>query len=252
MKKLLILTILLTSLGLSLGAQAFMDGEKLTFKVKYGIVSAAEATLEARTSVYQGTPVWYLSTNAKTYTFFDKLFKVRDRVESWWDKESLLPHKFAKNLHEGNYRQHRVHIYDHAGGKTTYQRWAYKEARFTNSEMEMPRDSQDILSAFYYVRNQDLQVGKSIRINITADGRNMPTEVLIHRKETIKSIFGEVECLVIEPKLRGEALFKQTGNIYIWVTNDKYKIPLKMESKVSFGSFVAVLESAQKVPLKLK
>ncbi|MCB5264610.1 MAG: DUF3108 domain-containing protein [Candidatus Cloacimonetes bacterium] len=252
MKKLLILAILLTSLGLSLYAQAFMDGEKLTFKVKYGIVSAAEATLEARTSVYQGTPVWYLSTNAKTYSFFDKFFKVRDRVESWWNKESYLPHKFAKNLHEGNYRQHRVHIYDHKAAKTTYQRWSYKEARFNNSEMDMPRDSQDILSAFYYVRNQNLQVGKSIMVNITADGRNMPTEVMVHRKEKIKSIFGEVECLVIEPKLRGEALFKQTGSIYIWVTNDQYKIPLKLESKVSFGSFVAILESAQKVPLKLK
>ncbi|MCK9584028.1 MAG: DUF3108 domain-containing protein [Candidatus Cloacimonetes bacterium] len=252
MKKLLVLAIILMSLSLSLSAEAFMDGEKLTFKIKYGIISAAEATLEARTSVYQGTPVWYLSTNAKTYSFFDKLFRVRDRVESWWDKESHLPHKFAKNLQEGNYRQHRVHIYDHSKAKTTYQRWSYKQARFNNSEMEMPGDSQDILSAFYTVRNQDLQVGKSVRLNITADGRNMPTEVMIHRKEKLKCIFGEVECLVIEPKLRGEALFKQTGNIYIWVTNDQYKIPVKLESKVSFGSFVAVLESAQKVPLKLQ
>lgn len=250
MKKLLFLALLLMSLSLS--AEAFMDGEKLTFKVKYGIVSAAEATLEARTSVYQGTPVWYLSTNAKTYSFFDKFFRVRDRVESWWDKETFLPHKFAKNLHEGNYRQHRVHIYDHPRAKTTYQRWSYKEARFNNSEMDMPANSQDILSAFYFVRNQDLQVGRSVRVNITADGRNMPTEVKIHRKETVKSIFGEVECLVIEPILRGEALFKQTGNILIWITNDQYKIPVKLESKISFGSFVATLESAQKVPLKLK
>ncbi|MCB5252751.1 MAG: DUF3108 domain-containing protein [Candidatus Cloacimonadaceae bacterium] len=250
MKKLLFVAFLLISLSLS--AEAFMDGEKLTFKVKYGIISAAEATLEARTSVYQGTPVWYLTTNAKTYSFFDKFFRVRDRVESWWDKESFLPHKFAKNLQEGNYRQHRVHIYDHPRAKTTYQRWSFKEARFNNSEMDMPGDSQDILSAFYYVRNQDLKVGKSVMVNITADGRNMPTEVMIHRKETVKSIFGEVECLVIEPILRGEALFKQTGNIYIWITNDQYKIPVKLESKISFGSFVATLESAQKVPLKLK
>jgi hypothetical protein len=74
---------------MSLSAAVFMDGEKLTFNVKYGIVNAAEATLEARTSVYQGTPVWYLTTNARTHNFFDKFFKIRDRVESWWDKESL-------------------------------------------------------------------------------------------------------------------------------------------------------------------
>ncbi len=237
---------------MSLSAAVFMDGEKLTFNVKYGIVNAAEATLEARTSVYQGTPVWYLTTNARTHNFFDKFFKIRDRVESWWDKESLLPYKFSKNLQEGRYRQHRVHIYDHARRRTTYQRWSFRENRFENSEMDMPIDAQDILSAFYYVRSQPLQVGKSVMVNITADGRNMPTEVLVHRKEKVKSIFGEVECLVIEPKLKGEALFKQTGNILIWVTNDAFKIPVKLESKISFGSFTATLVSAQKVPLKLK
>ena len=237
---------------MSLSAAVFMDGEKLTFNVKYGIVNAAEATLEARTSVYQGTPVWYLTTNARTHNFFDKFFKIRDRVESWWDKESLLPYKFSKNLQEGRYRQHRVHIYDHARRRTTYQRWSFRENRFENSEMDMPIDAQDILSAFYYVRSQPLQVGKSVMVNITADGRNMPTEVLVHRKEKVKSIFGEVECLVIEPMLKGEALFKQTGNILIWVTNDAFKIPVKLESKISFGSFTATLVSAQKVPLKLK
>ncbi|MDY0318372.1 MAG: DUF3108 domain-containing protein [Candidatus Cloacimonadaceae bacterium] len=250
MKRFIIAIILLSAMSLS--AAVFMDGEKLTFNVKYGIVNAAEATLEARTSVYQGTPVWYLTTNARTHNFFDKFFKIRDRVESWWDKESLLPYKFSKNLQEGRYRQHRVHIYDHARRRTTYQRWSFRENRFENSEMDMPIDAQDILSAFYYVRSQPLQVGKSVMVNITADGRNMPTEVLVHRKEKVKSIFGEVECLVIEPKLKGEALFKQTGNILIWVTNDAFKIPVKLESKISFGSFTATLESAQKVPLKLK
>nr|MDK2850539.1 hypothetical protein [Candidatus Cloacimonadota bacterium] len=244
--------ILLLFLAASLQAQVFMDGEKLTFNVKYGIISAAEATLEARTSVYQGAPVWYLSTNASTHAFFDRFFRVRDRVESWWDKESLLPYKFAKNLQEGRYRQHRVHIYDHARGKTTYQRWSFDESRFKNTEMDMPIDSQDILSAFYWVRQQDLVVGESVLVNITADGRNMPTEVVVHRAERLSTIFGDVDCLVIEPKLQGEAIFKQTGNIYIWITNDDYKIPVKLESKISFGSFTATLVSAEKIPLKLR
>lgn len=244
--------LILLSIGLSLYAQAFMDGEKLTFNVKYGFVSAAEATLEAKTSVYQGTPVWHLSTNAKTYSFFDKFFKVRDRVESWWSKADMLPFKFTKNLEEGRYRQHRVHIYNHKDGKTTYQKWSYRSNHFENEVMDMPKDTQDILSAFYNVRNQKLVPGRSIYVNITADGRNMFTEIAVHRKETVNSIFGDVECLVIEPKLAGEAVFKQTGRILIWLTNDSYKIPVKLESKVSFGSFTASLVSAQNVPLKLK
>jgi hypothetical protein len=233
-------------------AVPFMDGEKLTFDAKYGIINAAEATLEARSSLYQGKPVWNLSTNARTHSFFDKVFKVRDRVESWWDKETLLPYKFSKNLQEGKYQQHRVHIYDHAAKSTTYQKWDYKKSSFENSVMDIPPDTQDILSAFYAVRFSNLMVGKSVFVNITADGRVMNTEIVVHRREKQKTIFGDVDCLVIEPKLRGDAVFKQSGRILIWLTDDEYKIPVRLESKITIGSFVCTLKSASQVPLKIK
>ncbi|MDD2231053.1 MAG: DUF3108 domain-containing protein, partial [Candidatus Cloacimonetes bacterium] len=240
--KRIILAVVLLLLATSMFAAPFMDGEKLTFDVKYGIINAAEATLEARTSLYQGNPVWHISTNASTHKFFDRIFKVRDRVESWWDKDTLLPYKFSKNLQEGNYRQHRVHIYNHKTLKSTYQKWNYKNSNFDNTVMDISPDTQDILSAFYSVRFTRLAVGKSVFINITADGREMRTEVVVHKREKVKTIFGTVNCLMIEPLLRSEAVFKQSGRILIWVTDDEYKIPVKLESKITIGSFVAYLK----------
>ncbi|MBM4404015.1 MAG: DUF3108 domain-containing protein [Candidatus Cloacimonetes bacterium] len=229
----------------------FQNGEKLTFDIKYGIVSAAEATMEVKSSYFQGKPVWHLIITTRTYSFFDVFFKVRDKVESWWDQEKLIPYKFSKNLQEGKYRQHRIHLYDHDRKQTTYQKWSFSRNRYNNTEMSIPAGTQDVLSAFYLVRTKQLIPGKSVYINITVDGRSVDTEVMVHRKETIKTIFGERECLVIEPKLRGEAVFKQTGRILIWVTNDSHKIPVKLDSKVSFGSFVGTLKSAVHVPYKI-
>ena len=247
-----ILSMIMMIVSTQFYAVVFMDGEKLTFDVKYGIINAAEASLEAKSATYQGNQVWKLTTNAKTHPFFDKVFKVRDKVESWWDKNTLLPYKFSKNLQEGKYRQHRVHIYNHAKKTTTYQKWHFKQSNFENKEMEIPDNTQDILSAFYTVREQKLEVGKPVRVHITADGRCMNTEILVHRKEKRKTIFGEVECLVIEPKLKGEAVFKQSGRILIWLTNDQYKIPVRLESKITFGSFVATLKSTKQIPLSIK
>ena len=247
-----LLSLLMMLLAGNVFSVPFMDGEKLSFDVKYGLINAAEATLEARSSVYQGSPVWMLSTNARTQPFFDRIFKVRDRVESWWDKDTLLPYKFAKNLQEGSYKQHRVHIYNHEAKTSTYQKWSFTNSRFDNSQMDIPSGSQDILSAFYSVRGLPLVVGRSVIVNIVADGLIMKTEVVVHRKESLKTIFGEIECLVIEPKLKGEAVFKQSGRILIWITNDEYKIPVRLESKITIGSFVAVLKSAQQVPLRVR
>lgn len=239
-------------IGIPLFSVPFMDGEKLTFDVKYGIINAAEASLEAKSAVYQGKPVWQLTTNARTHPFFDSVFKVRDKVESWWDKNTLLPYKFSKNLQEGGYRQHRVHIYNHNNKSSIYQKWHFKDNYFENKEMVIPNNTQDILSAFYSVRGQEMEVGKPVYVHITADGRSMNTEVLVHRKEMRKTIFGDISCLVIEPKLKGEAVFKQSGRILIWLTDDQYKIPVRLESKITFGSFVAVLKSAKQVPYTIK
>lgn len=247
-----ILSIIIMIMVIPLFSVPFMDGEKLTFDVKYGIINAAEASLEAKSATYQGKPVWQLTTNAKTHPFFDKVFKVRDKVESWWDKETLLPYKFSKNLQEGGYRQHRVHIYNHSKKSSTYQKWHFKDSYFENKEIAIPANTQDILSAFYTVRAQNLEVGKAVRVHITADGRSMNTEILVHRREKRKTIFGDVNCLVIEPKLKGEAVFKQSGRILIWLTDDQYKIPVRLESKITFGSFVATLRSAKQVPLSIK
>lgn len=248
----LMLVILLLALLQSAGALAFKDGEKLTFKVKYGPAYVGGATFEIKSSSYQGNSVWYISTNARTYPFFDKFFKVRDKVESWWDKDTLLPYKSAKTMQEGSYRQHRLHIFDQANLKTTYQKWSYKKKEWINEEQTLPAVSQDVLSAFYQVRNQNLVPGKSHFVNITTDGLSVNSEVVVHRREKISSIFGMINCLVIEPRISGSAVFKQSGKILIWVSDDAWKIPIKVESAVAFGSFVAHLSDAQNVSYIIK
>ena len=248
--------VLLSLLSLILIAQssalAFKDGEKLVFSVKYGLVSPAEATITANSSTYQGIPVWYLKIEAHTHSFFDTVFKIRDKVESWWRKDNLLPLKFSKVLQEGSYRQNRIHLFNHQAKTTEYSKYSFKNGTYKTETLPIPANTQDVLSSFFHVRNQNLVPGKKVIINITTDGRSVNTETVVHRRESIHTIFGYTPCLVIEPKLKQEGVFKQSGKITIWVTDDAYKIPVRLESAVSFGSFVATLKSAQNVPYKIK
>jgi hypothetical protein len=248
---LIALVLLIIMQNFSILEAAIRDGEKLTFTVNYGVVSAAEATLEIKSSKLYETPVWLITSNARTYPFFDKIFKVRDKVESWWDKDKLRSLRFSKRLNEGTYRQYRVHYYDHANKSSTYQKWNFKKQNYSTKQVVIPEGTQDILSAFYWTRQQKLTPGKTLSIDVTTDGQTYKTLVLVHRREKIDSIFGQKDCLVIEPKLKGEAVFKQSGRILIWVTDDEYKIPLKMTSQITFGAFTATLKAAENVPFKL-
>lgn len=247
-----ILSILALIIVIQASALAFKDGEKLVFGVRYGLVSPAEATISANSSTYQGVPVWYLKIEARTYNFFDSVFKIRDKVESWWRKDNLLPMKFSKVMQEGSYKQNRFQTFDHQTKTSAYSKYSFKNKTYKTENLPIPATTQDVLSAFFYIRNQNLVPGQKMTLNITTDGKSVNTETVVHRRESINTIFGYTPCLVIEPKLKSEGVFKQSGKITIWVTDDAYKIPVKMESAVSFGSFIATLKSAENVPYKTK
>ena len=228
-------------------------GEKLTFQIKYGFIKAGEATLQINSHAYQDSVECYkIESLAKTNSFFDNIYKVRDKIESIWDKNDLVSLRFTKKLQEGSYRQYRIHFYYPEQNLTIYTKFGRKTKSFKEKKIEIPDNTQDILSALYYLRLQEFSVGDTITINVTSDGRNYPADVLIHKKEKIKTIFGVKKCFVVEPILKGDAIFKQTGKILVWLTADEYKIPVKMSSKIIFGSFKAILKDAKNVPYKKK
>ena len=229
----------------------FQNNETLVFKIKYGMITAGEATLQISETNYQDSiPCWKIVSLARTNSFFDKIYKVRDKIESIWDRKKLVSYKFSKNLREGKYRQRRIHLYYPEQNLSFYLKYSRKRGKFSQKQMKIPENTQDILSAFYWLRLQKFAVGDTLVVNVTADGRNYPAKILIEEKENIDTIFGEKECFVVEPLLESEAIFKQTGKIKIWVTADENKIPVKLKSEIIFGSFKAILKDARNVPFK--
>jgi len=241
-----IFTIILLICTTMLFPSSLPNREKLTFEISYGVITAGEATLDLQRIEYQGKDCWQIQVNAKTNSFFDKMFKVRDFIESIALYDSFYSLRFTKKMQEGNYQQHRVHLNYLNLNKSVYQRYNYKNKSFNSSEMEIPSDTMDLMSAFYYSRTLDLKPNGYDEFNLTVDGKNYNGAVETIKRETIDTVLGKKSCLIIRPVLEGEAIFKQTGNIDIYVTDDQYKIPVLLSSKIIFGSFRATLKKVEK------
>src|ERR1700751_68628 len=87
-------------------ATAFKPGEKLTYKLKYGIFTAAEANarVEESSLTFDGKPVYHIVAEGKTAGTFDIFYKVRNRYETYVDQTALQPYFYAENRHESSYR----------------------------------------------------------------------------------------------------------------------------------------------------
>jgi hypothetical protein len=218
---------------------AFNGGEKINFVIRYGIISAGSSTMSVpEITKINGNEVYKIVTEARSSAFFSAFYKVRDRVESYVDRKGLYSWRFEKHLREGGYQADRDVDYDQAQG------WAIINKK---DSMRIPPCTQDILSSFYYIRTQKLEVGKSLFIDNHADDKLYPLEVKVHKKEHIKVKAGEFDCVVVEPILRASGLFKSKGRLIIWLTDDERKIPVQMKSKIFVGYITAELKDMEGV-----
>jgi len=211
---------------------AFGVGEKLTFDIKYGFITAGTATMEiVRLIEYENRPCYQIVTRAFSNSFFSSIFKVEDRVESVMDATGLYSWRFEKRLREGNYRSNRMYTFDQRSNRVVYKGDTVEIAPFV----------QDAISSLYYVRTQPLEVGQSVFVDNFVDGKSFNLEVKVVKRERVSIDAGTFDCIVVEPLTKSAGVFKHEGRLKVWLTDDALRMPVLMKSKVIVGSIVAEL-----------
>ncbi|MFZ3209785.1 MAG: DUF3108 domain-containing protein [Geobacteraceae bacterium] len=221
----------------SVHALALTIPEKLTYDLTWTGIKAGTATQEI---IAEKDRVRIIST-ARSADWLSVFFEVEDLIETTLIRipgQSLgLPRTYRMNIREGNHRRDREIRFDHEAGKAQYIDHLVNE----NVELEITRNTYDLYTGFYYVRSIPLEVGKSVFISIL-DGKELYNlEVQTLRKERIKTALGEFNTIKIKPVMKSEGIFQKKGNIYIWLTDDARRLPVKMQSKVFIGSVTATL-----------
>ena len=224
---------------------AFREGEKLTFDVKYGFVTAGIASFEIpKIKKISGRNAYHVTFEVNTVPTFDTFFKVRDRYETYIDVEGIFPWRFEQHIREGNYSRDFSAFFDQRKGK----------AKTSGGEFDIPKYVNDIVSAFFYARTLDysnLNVGDRIPLKNFYKDKVYDLDVVYHGKETIEVAAGKFECIIVEPLVQEGGLFKNEGSIMLWMTNDDAKMPVRVKTKVVVGAINSDLTSYSGVYGKL-
>ncbi len=244
MKRLLLTVILLSAFTIYGGNidslrtkknDAFRTGEKLDFNIKYGFISVGEAEI----SIPEKTEImfrkaYHVVSKVKSKPFFDFFFKVRDKYETYIDSAALLPYRFEQHVREGNYSKDYGAFFNHSRNVAIHD----------GKEYAISDSTQDIVSAFFYVRTLDFsnaRPGYTIHLENFFNNKIYPLRVIYHGREEIEVDAGTFNCIKIEPVITDGGLFKSEGKILIWLTDDTVKMPVKVEAEIPIGSIVVEL-----------
>lgn len=257
MKKTLLLSFIIAFAMVSYGQKesAFDTGEWFRFRMSYsGWMKAGEATLQVKEATIKGQSVYHVVGNGVTTGAIKWFFKVEDRYESYIDKNTGLPYKFIRDIDEGGHTKNLEIEFDHEKGKAHINNIKRKK----KSTADIEPNVQDMVSAFYYLRNnydtESIKPGDEVSLNMFFDYENFNFKLKFLGRETIKTNFGKVKCLKFRPYVMAGRVFKEQESLTLWVSADDNKIPLKVKADLAVGSLRADLEAFRglKHPFKIQ
>ncbi len=242
MKKLLsLLFILGNTFFLSAQERAYGDGEFFKFRVHYGFVTAGYATLQVKNATVSGKDVFHVRGYGETVGVSKWFFKVQDDYQSYIDRELDIPYRFIRKIDEGGYTKDVQVDFNHFTKKALVNDKKHNEI----SEFSFPKETQDMVSAFYYLRNkldtENIKEGDVLEMNMFFDKENYKFKLKFLGKEVLDTNFGRVSTLVFRPYVQSGRVFKEKESLTVWISDDKNKIPLLIKANLAVGSLKATL-----------
>lgn len=231
---------------------SYTTGEFIKLRIHYGLVNAGYATLEVKEAVKNNKKVHHVVGRGYTVGMAKFFFEVNDDYQSYFDKTTNKPYQFLRKIDEGGYTKHQEGFFNQEDNTVLVKDYKKK----TEKTFSVTEDVQDIVSAFYYLRNHPkidkLKEGESIYIDMFFDDEITKFKLKFLGREDIKTKFGKVSCMIFRPYVQAGRVFKEDESLTVWISDDENKIPIRLKASLAVGSLKADIDSFKGLKSTLK
>jgi hypothetical protein len=228
----------------------FGCGEKLEFRVHYGFINAGEATIQVYPQMYRvnGLVCYKAGVSGRSAGAFDLALRIRDEWVTYMDTSGISPQKFYREIEEGKYRLKEFVHYGYTNDIATVDREGRNGEDKSRKEYAITKDVQDIVSGFYFLRTMNfnkMKVGDTIRTVAFFEDKTYDFQIKFLGKGIVDTKFGEISAIKLSPIMPDNKLFEGGNSIRMWLSDDKNKIPVKIEADMFVGAVEMDLKSYQ-------
>lgn len=225
----------------SLSNTCFKAGEYFEYKVKYGFLSVGDATVDVSPQIYSvnNRPCYRVNIFGRTSGLTD-IFHIRNTYRSYLDTAAILPQRFLMSLHENNYSKEQTITFDHITNS------AVREQDKDKKDFKLPDNVHDVVSGYYYLRTIDfskVRPGEIVSSNMFFDDEIYNMKVKYAGKGTVRTKFGKINVIKLNPMLPKNSMFEGEDAIRIWVSDDKNRVPIRIEVDFAVGSATMELKN---------
>ena len=231
----------------------FDAGESLAYNIhyKWGVINAdvCRATMTLDEDTYAADPVIHAKIYGQTAKLYDKFFKVREDLQSYFDPVTLRPVKFTRDSREGNYQLTDHYDFHYEAPEPWIEAVLYttRKGQFFQ-KIPITMTTSDLVSAFYRLRNYNFDNVKDgtvfhVPLAIDDDKYTITVKLVCREVRSVKGI-GNVPALKFEVQtLAGNVFGEDASAASMWLSDDDMHIPLYFYTKIRVGQVYGTLTS---------
>jgi hypothetical protein len=239
----------------SVNSDLIAPGEHLDYQLYYNVgfvwIPAGTCEFRVRNALYNKKPAYQLSAQGRSQKSFDTFYRVRDTLISYVDTETLTPYRAFKYAHEDNWNGIDDFTFRKTNGDwliTTRlkRKHGWKPVEESNSS----RCGFDIVTSIYRLRcfaGPEMYIkGKRLDIPVRLDDGEYIIHLTYLGKERIK-LYGDgyYSAHAFTLSMIEGNIFKRGDVLKMWISDDRNRIPLLIESPIRVGYVKALFRSGE-------
>ncbi|RZK35072.1 MAG: DUF3108 domain-containing protein [Hymenobacter sp.] len=218
---------------------SFKTGETIRYKVHYGLLNAAEATVETSGSLDRVAerPCYRATVSGHTMGSFDFFLHVHDQWRSYIDTASILPLRSTRDITEKGYHKKETVEFDHLRDVADVHN--HNKDNPTRTTFKIPNNAQELVSGFYYLRTlhyDKMKPGDVIKMPGFFDEETFNLEVTFKGREVVETKAGTIRVLKLVPKMPKNKIFRGEEAVKVFLSDDRNKIPVLFQAELLVGS----------------
>jgi len=206
--------------------------ETFDYEVEWRLVQAGTAKLTWAGMPGRNSP-GELRLHLESSGLVSRLFRVSDDYTAALG-ENLCAQSTFLAAHEGNRNKETRVVYDSTNHKATYSEKDLIKNSTINHDVEIPSCVHDVLGALLVLRNLHLDPGKTAQIPLSDGKKYVQAKVESQQREELKTDLGTFKTIKYEVFLFNNVLFKRSGHLHIWLTDDEWRLPVQLQVRLQF------------------
>lgn len=238
----------------------FQPSETVSYKIQYqwGFiwVDAGRVQFSVDTIAYQNKTAYQFQGKGKTLKKWDWMYRVNDVYQSaaTYNKE-LDPLFFYRKVEEGKSFTHNYYQFNKSQNKINAH-FINQQNDTTHKTIAYQNGISDVMSMIYKARllpYENIKKNGLIKIKLILDGEIHSTHIKYLGIESIETENNEkIDCYKFKPMLIEGSIFKAGDEMIVWVSRDKNRVPILVETPILVGSIKATFLSAKNLLYPLK